>query len=785
MTTRRALSFTTAISLALTPFPGKAQNPETPAPTPGAEAAPTTTASSAATGASSGAAAGTAAGAAAGAAAGGGSVVLALGGLALAGGLAAAAMGGGGDDGGDDGGTPNPNPDPVPEPEPAPRASFETQEYSRNWGLDAINAAARYADGGTGQGVLLAVFDSGADVGNSDLAANIDDSLSHTYYQTPDDDTSNVFDDNGHGTHMAHVIAGVKNGSGGHGVAFNSDLMILQGLDHKGSRRMTFLDSFADGTDRAVDAGARAINHSWTFIDNSGERTERIDTFQNRSQLEGYLGFNAMNALTRAVDNDLVMVFSTGNDGFDQPSNTAGMAVLFPEMGDHVLGVTAIDSDDRIADFANRCGIAMNHCLAAPGASIFGALPGGNAGYLNGTSSAAAHVTGAVGVLASNFPELTGAEITTILRDTAHDLGAKGVDEVYGHGALDLQNAVMPQGDITIQTTSVLNEREIAVGESHVAAPGAMAGALASTFKQASLMVTDGYDRGYSAPLDLFVGSGFDEAQARGRMEDFTMDRGHVSQASAQNSTLALSLSSGGALPDDPYAQFFEDASSMAMSTDFGATRITVASAFTGRDSNMDGNYMSLGAAHDLGGITLETRFGQVRESNSFLGTQVSGAFGGFDSQTTFASLGGKLDLGAGSALSAMATMGETSFDGSNLLRAGKGLGTQSIRLGYEARDFASTGDSFEFAVSREMSLTGGDMTVALPTALGASKGNARSSDVTVKTQSLAMDRAAAPVDLEMRYTLPIAKGRFAVGANWRPQVSGHGILSAGYTASF
>ncbi|WP_172982805.1 S8 family peptidase [Roseovarius bejariae] len=651
-----------------------------------------------------------------------------------------------------------------------------------------MNAAARYADGGTGLGSLIAVFDSGADVNHVDLAANIDDSLSHTYYEAPNNDISDVFDDSGHGTYMAHIIAGAKNDVGSHGVAFDADLMILQGIAHQGKRRVQLHGSLAHATRSAISAGAQAINHSWIFFDEE-KRTRTIDRYSSRSHLEGFFGSDVMDAFDTAVENDLVMVFATGNDGLAQPSNTAGMAVLFPEMGNHVLGVTAIDRNDQIASSANRCGDARNFCLAAPGVGIYAAHAdeqrNGIFSGTSGTSPAAAHVSGAVGVMASNFPELTGAEITTILRDTARDLGAAGVDSVYGHGALDLENAVMPQGEITLQTTSTLGEREIAASDSHVSAPGVMAAALSQSFGDTSVMVTDGYDRGYTASLGAFVGSGFDSARSLDRMDAFVQGHDSASQIRGNDTTLAFSMSSGAALPDDPYAGLFETAGSVSMAADLGATRVTVASAFAGRDSAMDGYYASLGAAHDFGGVMLETRFGLTRERDSFLGTQVSGAFGGIDSQTTFASLGGQIDIGAGAALSATATLGETSFDGSNLLRKGSGIGTQSIRLGYEARDIIAAYDSFAFAASREMSLTGGEMTVALPTALGAAEGSTRSSDVTVETQSIAMEQVSAPLDLEMRYTRQVGLGRFALGANWRPDVSGHEVVSVGYTVRF
>ena len=82
----------------------------------------------------------------------------------------------------------------------------------------------------------------------------------------------------------------------------------------------------------------------------------------------------------------------------------------------------------------------MNWCLAAPSVTTI-LDDGGGTKKGGGTSIAAPHVTGAILVLKSEFPELTTPEIHQILFDTAYDLGDPGVDAVYGHGALDLREA--------------------------------------------------------------------------------------------------------------------------------------------------------------------------------------------------------------------------------------------------------------------------------------------------------------------------------------------------------
>ena len=114
----------------------------------------------------------------------------------------------------------------------------------------------------------------------------------------------------------------------------------------------------------------------------------------------------------------------------------------------------------RIADFSNGCGDAKAYCLGAPGVEItsssvalvaVAALEADRkTGTFSGTAQAAAHVSGAIAVLKSAFDHLTPAELVEVILITADDLGVAGVDEIYGHGALNLARAVEPIGPRTI-----------------------------------------------------------------------------------------------------------------------------------------------------------------------------------------------------------------------------------------------------------------------------------------------------------------------------------------------
>ena len=302
-------------------------------------------------------------------------LLLTAGGLAVG---AALALAGGGDSGGNSGGGSRVAPEPGPAPLQRPfrlvpetgldPAVFETKEYRRDYSLGMINASTRYADGGTGWGTLLSVFDTGADVDHADLAPNM--AYTKSYFGTG----QKVTDHDGHGTHVASIMAAAKNDFGMHGVAFDSRLAVFQGLGWEGgpSHETGMRNSLADAQRTSARIGAAAINHSWVFVND--QQNERLITEFNRDSLRAYLGTDLLSAFQDSVDADMITLFAAGNSGLDQVSVMAGLPALLPEFGSHWLGVGAVSPDGQIAGYSNHCGVAKDFCLVAPGSTIYGAL---------------------------------------------------------------------------------------------------------------------------------------------------------------------------------------------------------------------------------------------------------------------------------------------------------------------------------------------------------------------------------------------------------------------------
>ncbi|BAZ38055.1 peptidase S8/S53 [Calothrix sp. NIES-4101] len=274
-----------------------------------------------------------------------------------------------------------------------------------NWGDDMVKAPEVWAKGYTGQGVVVAVLDTGVDRNHEDLKNNIwkntkeiegngvdDDGngyVDDVYGWNFDGNNNNTLDVDGHGTHVSGTIAAEKNDKGATGVAYNAKIMPVKVLDDTGSGSY---DSIAKGIRYAVDNGAKVINMS--------------------------LGGGSSNpvmqeALQYASSRGTIVVMAAGNSGGSSPIYPARYAK------DTGIAVGAVDKDGKQASFSNRAGNEQLTYVTAPGVSIYSTVP--NNGYENysGTSMATPHVAGVVALMLSANPNLSDSQVRQILADTS------------------------------------------------------------------------------------------------------------------------------------------------------------------------------------------------------------------------------------------------------------------------------------------------------------------------------------------------------------------------------
>ncbi|WP_392532062.1 S8 family serine peptidase [Nostoc sp. C117] len=275
-----------------------------------------------------------------------------------------------------------------------------------NWGADSIKAPEVWTQGYTGQGVVVAVLDSGVDHNHSDLNANIWTNSREIPDNGIDDDANGYIDDvygwnfinnnnntldvYGHGTHVAGTIAGVKNDFGVTGIAYNAKIMPVKvlGDDNQGT-----YPAITQGVYYAVKNGAKVINMS----------------------ISGTVGDAGLEtAIQYATSQGVIVVMAAGNSGGSTP--------LYPGNYATKWGLTtgAVDSNNNLADFSNRAGTDSSIAyVTAPGVSVYSTLPNGTYGFYNGTSMAAPHVAGVAALMLSANGNLTASQVREILTGTA------------------------------------------------------------------------------------------------------------------------------------------------------------------------------------------------------------------------------------------------------------------------------------------------------------------------------------------------------------------------------
>ncbi len=288
----------------------------------------------------------------------------------------------------------------------------------QQWGIDLVKAPEVWARGYQGEGMVVAVIDSGVDYNHPELQNNIWRNNDEIPNNGIDDDGNGYVDDfrgwdfvgddnnpqdlESHGTHIAGTIAASINGGETVGIAPKAEIMILRVLDEAGVGRVS------DGIEAiryAADNGADVINFS------SGGRR--------------FVGAE-LDAIRYAESRGVVFVSAAGNDRLQTPDFPAATA-------DRVgIAVGSVDRANRFSNFSNQAGPQPLDYVVAPGGDggvedvgdIYSTvplfLPGSQYSFFAGTSMATPHVSAVAALVKQANPSLSVSEIERIIMETAN-----------------------------------------------------------------------------------------------------------------------------------------------------------------------------------------------------------------------------------------------------------------------------------------------------------------------------------------------------------------------------
>ncbi|PZF91656.1 type VII secretion-associated serine protease mycosin, partial [Micromonospora endophytica] len=283
-----------------------------------------------------------------------------------------------------------------------------------SWHLKALDLAEVHKTS-QGEGVVVAVVDSGVNADHPDLRGNVLPGIDFAVEENKG--RVDREDGGGHGTGVASLIAGHGHGPGNRdgvlGVAPKAKILPVTVRNQKGT--LNSLSLMAAGVNWAIDNGADVINVS----------------------ISGSFSHELNRAVERAYEQGIIVVGAVGN----RKEGSIG----HPARHDNAIAVNGTDRKGVISDVAALPAVEVD--ITAPGEDILVAGRNGDYRIATGNSASAALVSGALALIKAKYPDLNAEQLFQRLLETTQDKGDPGHDDYYGWGALDIGQALTGEPD--------------------------------------------------------------------------------------------------------------------------------------------------------------------------------------------------------------------------------------------------------------------------------------------------------------------------------------------------
>ena len=650
------------------------------------------------------------------------------------------------------------------------------------------------ADAKPGSGVTIGFIDTGIDQSHPMFAGK-------TFTErilSGADETGAKFS---HGTAVASIAAGAQTGdsTAPQGVAWGADIAVfsitaesgggnynpisLAGLasnDATWAAWFTEVLAWRDGT-RKVDFLNLSVGHSG--IINSYSQQELRNNFSNAIAAIAQAGASEKTVFVWAAGNahgdpcDSLTTDNCENDEINAVSVEVlpGLVRRIPELRSHSIAVVALNPAGEIAYFSNRCGIAANYCIAAPGESVRVAYFGPNSadevirGYATGrgTSYAAPMVAGGLALMKQLFrDQLSNTELVTRLFDTADDTGRYAASAVYGQGSMDLGAATSPVGVLEVPGTNAVSSG-LRLQSTRLRPGAAFGDGLDRSLAAHQIMALDDLGAPFWYRLGDFTAAASSApvaARLRGFLAPEPAWRGLVSATALAGSegepepeTAPLSVQVARLeSPAEIRGSHFVLAEGGVKATLAGHGGLS-ATAFT--TNGIPGQKPAVGAALSWRrtGLPLGVRAGWIGERETLLGSVAEGAFGTLAGDTAFVGVDastalGRWRIGANAELGmvAPATRG-------GLLTRVSSLSTSAFAL-HATRALAGSG-ALRFSVSQPLRVESGRASLTVPA------GRTKAGAVRHSTVPAELAPSGRQMDIAGQWHRPLGKGELRLGA--------------------
>ena len=681
---------------------------------------------------------------------------------------------------------------------PGRRERARIRNFENQWGLASIQAQRAYAHvelikGSAvdpGDGVTIGFVDSGIDRAH-DLfeGANIDT----TFLLGASAPDGTRFS---HGTAVASVAAAPlipRFTNSSHGVAYGADIAMfaiptgtgpavynpvsLASLSTRQTDWTTIINSalgWRNGT-RAVDFLNLSVGISG-IIENYSTSDLRTH-FATPVAAMAQSGTSEKTILVWAAGNAHGKDCNAGTDNCENGMINAssveiypGLVARFPELQGHMVAVVATSRDGAITDFSNRCGIAADWCLAAPGDNISVAYYGpkddqdvvqdGFRGIatVGGTSFSVPMVGGGLAVMKHLFRnQLSNTALLARLLATANDSGRYANRSVYGHGLMDLGAATSPVGVLEVMPEQGTGTSGASLQTTWLQASPAFGDALAHSLHGHELAAFDDLGAPFWFDLAAFARPAA-RASMNTRLADFARTAGPdpaMRQAPGTTSPWRLGLVR---LPGADSGQHLALAG-RAVALDMPMPNGLSARAFT--TEGIAGEVSATGAllSWQLQGLPVALQTGWYAEHDTLLASQAHGAFGRLGADTLY------LGVVADTTLADWTIGGRAEFgrvqSGSDhgLITRVAPLVTSSFAA-HAHYTFANTG-TLHLSMSQPLRVEAGHARLEVPV------GRSRGGEILHRPVRASLVPSGRQVDVAARWFAPADVGQWGVGATW------------------